>query len=279
MAHQIAAVLSGSNNHLDLFLKSRLPLWQSYCPRVFLEYLEDLKLTNGSSIDLDHICKVVMSNSGFSLCSTKDFVPPHKYLLSLHQKLFPIATYVRPSDNDDFSLLPDIIHDLFCHVPWLLHHDFVDFFLNMGQLFINAVRRVQEVYPVENQTRILNSNVLAIARCFWFTVESGLVEEQGKRKSYGAATLSSPEELSNAFTNKIFISPFKTEHIIQRPFNPTELQATFFIIRDFYELKEISEKMHLFLDQGRLDYIVFGPHDNYYHDMGQLINELTFAQR
>ncbi|QVE49242.1 phenylalanine 4-monooxygenase [Chlamydia crocodili] len=273
MAHHIATILSNSENYSDTLLNSRLPLWEAYCPQVFFEYLEVLRLVKGSPIDFNHINDIIVSKSGFSLSPTEDYLPPHNYLLDLSEKRFPIATQMRALDDDGFSILPDLIHDLFCHVPWLLHPEFMEFFFTMGQLFIKAIHRAKEIYPIEDQPRILNSNALAISRCFWFTVENGLIEEQGARKAYGAAILSSTEQLSYTFNNNVFVSPFKTEHIIQRPYNPSSLQTTLFFIHEFSELNDISEKMQLFLEQGQLDFIVFGPHDIYYQDIIRFLKD------
>lgn len=277
MAHHIATPPSNSENYSGALLNSRLPLWKAYCPQVFFEYLEALHLVKGSAIDFDLINNTLLSKSGFTLSPTQEYLPPHNYLFELSQKRFPIATQMRAVDDDGFSIFPDLIHDVFCHVPWLLHPEFMKFFFTMGQLFIKAIRRAKEIYPIEDQPRILNSNALAISRCFWFTVENGLIEEQGKRKAYGAAILSSTEQLTYTFNNNVFVSPFKTEHIIQRPCNPNSIQTTFFIIRDFDELNAISEQMHQFLNQGQLDFIVFGPHDIYYPDIVYFLNEHVLA--
>ncbi|WP_375793111.1 phenylalanine 4-monooxygenase [Chlamydia sp. 12-01] len=273
MAYHIATILSNSENYPEALLNSRLDLWKAHCPQVFFEYLDVLHLVKGSAIDFDHINNILSSKSGFTLSPIQDYLPAHNYLFELSQKHFPIAMQMRTLDNDGFSILPDLIHDLFCHVPWLLHPEFIKFFSTMGQLFIKAIRRAKDIYPIEDQPRILNSNILAISRCFWFTTENGLIEEQGKRKAYGAAILSSTEQLSYTFNNNVFVSPFKIEHIIQRPYDPNSLQTTFFIIRDFSELNDISEKMNLFLEQGQLDFIVFGPHDIYYQDITYFLNE------
>ncbi|WP_139415208.1 phenylalanine 4-monooxygenase [Chlamydia abortus] len=277
MTHHITALLSHSESYSDALLSSRLALWEAYCPQVFFEYLDALHLTAGSVIDIDYIHHTILSQTGFALSSAKDYLSPHDYLFELSQQRFPIARHIRKMENDGFSSLPDLIHDLFCHVPWLLHQEFVKFFSSMGKLFIKAVERAAAVYSIEDLPRILNSNVLAISRCFWFTVENGLIETQGKRKAYGAAILSSTDQLSYTFNNNVFVSPFKTEHIIQRPCNPKSLQTTFFIIRDFSELNDVAEKMHQFLEQGRLDFIVFDPHDVYYQDIIYFLNEHVFS--
>ncbi|EPP38246.1 hypothetical protein BOKEGFJH_00474 [Chlamydia avium] len=276
MVHLLSSAISEATPYLPHFIRSRMPLWLAHCPRIFLEYLEQLHLGPELSINLPHILQMIKMHAGFSLYAAPSLVSPDQYLALLHQRAFPVATCLRSLQCDDFSLFPDIIHDLFCHVPWLLHQEIVDFFINMGELFIKAVQRARALYPVqEDYLRILNNNISAMTRICWFTVENGLIKEKGHTKVYGAAILSSTRELTYVFKNNSFISPLNIELIIQRPFYTSTLQSAFFIIRDFYELYEISEMMHLFLEQGRLDCINSDSHYMYYPDTGQSTYEFS----
>lgn len=268
MTHLFSSAFEATPD-LSRFIRSRMPLWSIYSPQVFLAYLEQLKLGPTPFIDFPHIVQMIQERSGFSLHPTSSLVSSERYLEQLYRKTFPIAACLRSSQHDDFSHSPDIIHDLFCHVPWLLHQDIAHFFMNMGKLFIKAVQRARVLYPLrEDYRRVLQNNILAIARLCWFTVESGLIKEKEKIKVYGAAILSSTRELSHVFKSKPFISPLNVELIIHRPFYTSTLQSTFFLIQDFYELYETSELMHLFLDQGRLDSVACSS-DHYDYDVGQ----------
>lgn len=264
MVHLLSSAISEAIPHLPCFIRSRMPLWLEHSPAVFLDFLEQLKLSSECPPDVPHIVDMIKTHAGFSLLSVTSSISLDRYLVLLHQNTFPVATRLRSSQHDDFSLFPDMIHDLFCHVPWLLNQDIVNFFKNMGKLLIKAVQRARALYPIqEDYVRVYHSNVMAMERLCWFTVESGLIEEKGRNKVYGAAILSSTRELSHVFKSKSFISPRNLELIIHRPFHPLASQSTFFLIHDFYELYEISELMHFFLEQGRLDSITLSSHTTY----------------
>lgn len=277
MALLLSSAISEVSPYLPGFIRSRMPLWLMHSPTTFLDFLEQLKLNSECPPDIPHIVDMIKTHAGFSLLPVTSSISLDRYLALLHQNTFPIATCLRPSQYDDFSLFPDMIHDLFCHVPWLLNQHIVNFFKNMGKLFIKAVQRAQALYPVqEDYVRVYHSNVMAMERLCWFTVENGLIEEKGESKVYGAAILSSTRELSHVFKSKSFIAPWNLELIIQCPFYPSTPQSTFFLIRDFYELYEISELMHFFLEQGRLDSITLNSHTTYDSDAGRSVHELCY---
>lgn len=181
MALLLSSAISEVSPYLPGFIRSRMPLWLMHSPTTFLDFLEQLKLNSECPPDIPHIVDMIKTHAGFSLLPATSSISLDRYLALLHQNTFPIATCLRPSQYDDFSLFPDMIHDLFCHVPWLLNQHIVNFFKNMGKLFIKAVQRAQALYPVqEDYVRVYHSNVMAMERLCWFTVENGLIEEKGK---------------------------------------------------------------------------------------------------
>ncbi|SPN74151.1 Phenylalanine-4-hydroxylase,aromatic amino acid hydroxylase,Phenylalanine-4-hydroxylase,phenylalanine-4-hydroxylase,Biopterin-dependent aromatic amino acid hydroxylase [Chlamydia serpentis] len=233
-------------------LSFRFPLWKNYCPSVFFDYLEAFGLFS-SSLDIQTVAKLLESKTSFSYYPVSGFVPPNRYLSLLHDHCFPIATTLRTFDENDFSLTPDLIHDLLGHVPWLLHPAFSDFFLNMGRIFNKIVEKVKSLSSKKEIIQILQSHLMAIVRCFWFTVETGLIENHEGRKAYGAALVSSPRELQYAFTNDIQVFPLELDLIINQPFDTSKLQKIFFSIKHFDELLELTLNLEQMIDQGLLE--------------------------
>ncbi len=250
----VLSVLFFNQNLWYRLLSSRFSLWKSYCPACFFDYLESFGLLS-DSLDHQGIAKFLKLQTNFSYYSVSGFVAPHQYLSLLQDRCFPIATAMRTFDQDNFSLIPDLIHDLLGHVPWLLHPSFSEFFLNMGKIFNKVVERVRALPTKEQRIQTLQSNLMAIVRCFWFTVESGLIENQEGRKAYGAVLISSPQELRHAFTNHVRVLPLKLNQITYLPFDTSIPQKTLFSIRHFDELVELTSQLEWMLDQGQLESI------------------------
>jgi phenylalanine-4-hydroxylase len=77
---------------------------------------------------------------------------------------------------------PDLIHEYFGHVPLFSVPSFADFSQIIGIASLGAS----------------DEEILALQRCYWFTVEFGVMGdpygEQSKRKVYGAGLLACNEE-------------------------------------------------------------------------------------
>ena len=114
-------------------------------------------------------------------------------LPSLAVRRFPTTVIIRPKSQLDYLPEPDIFHDVFGHVP--LHADpvFADFLQTYG-----------EAAP----PRESDEDVRRMARLFWFTVEFGLIREDGRIKVYGSGLISSAGDCANALGPKCDRRPF-----------------------------------------------------------------------
>ncbi|EPP34619.1 biopterin-dependent aromatic amino acid hydroxylase family protein [Chlamydia ibidis] len=240
--------------HWSLILSSRLALWQRHCSQEFFDYLETLELLSTNLPDFHNIQKIIQEKAQFSLIITPEKVAPQDYLHLLSQKCFPISQYVRPIENNNFSLIPDIVHDLLCHVPWLLSPHFASFFHKMGILFKEAQKRALLFQHSDKKKFALDRYISVITQCFWFSVETGLIKKHGEKKAYGAALLSSPVDLTHIFSTKATHYCWNLEKVILQDFDPSHLQNIAFVIRDFEELPTTVDSMLDLLNRGLLDF-------------------------
>jgi len=133
--------------------------------------------------------------------------------------------YIRHASHPEYTPEPDIIHEVVGHIPMFADADFVAFSRLLGQA---AGHATPEQMP-------------ALERLYWFTIEFGLIEEQGQTKIYGAGLLSSFGEMPHALSSHVDRLPFSIEKVIASDYTFSEMQNKLFVIKLFAALKKEVE--------------------------------------
>ncbi|MEP6508660.1 MAG: phenylalanine 4-monooxygenase, partial [Gemmatimonadales bacterium] len=131
-------------------------------------------------------------------------------------------------ESIDYVPEPDIFHDVFGHVP--LHSDppFADFLQRFGEAATMA-RTPEEVEMM--------------ARLFWFTIEFGLIDENGTPKIYGSGLISSSGDAANALGPNCDRRPFTLDGVASKAFRIDHLQDTLFVVDAFDQLYEAVDQI------------------------------------
>jgi phenylalanine-4-hydroxylase len=86
--------------------------------------------------------------------------------------------------------------------------------------------------------------VLALKRFSWFSIEFGLLDENGETKIFGAGILSSTGEIPHSlFSKDVRRRPFVTETVISTDYDPSKMQVDFFIAPSFAFLRHEAEQL------------------------------------
>ncbi len=191
--------------------------------RVFLDGAAAIGLSPDVVPRLTHVNRRLDARTGWNAVAVSGFLPAGQFFECLSKRRFPTTVKVRPRSQLDYLPEPDIFHDVFGHVP--LHSDphFADFLQRFGAVAASA--------RTEDET-------LQMARLFWFTVEFGLVREDGQLKVYGSGLISSAGDAANALGPTCDRRPFSLDAVIAQHFEIDRLQDTLFIVDDFAQLFE-----------------------------------------
>jgi phenylalanine-4-hydroxylase len=147
------------------------------------EYLE-AKSAVGMPVDripgLDEISALVRPLSGWSYVPAAGLVPLEEFYGALADQVFHSTQYERHPGVPLYTPEPDIIHEVIGHGHLLATPTFGE----LHRLAGVAARRLSD-----------RENLLFLSKVFWFSLEFGVVVEDGEIRAYGAGILSSYGEI------------------------------------------------------------------------------------
>lgn len=192
----------------------------------YLEAKSKLGITTTRIPQLSEMNKRLKELSNFRLAPIEGLVETRAFLSWLSYRTMLCTQYIRHPSRPEYTPEPDIVHEAIGHIPNFTNRDFADF-----SQFIGHGARIATDEQLEE-----------LGRLYWFTVEYGLVEEDGALKAYGAGLLSSFGELENAFTDNVERRPFDLKQVINTTYDYSDMQPILYVIPSYAYLKETTRK-------------------------------------
>ena len=193
-------------------------------------YLDGAKAINLVRTHIPHLSGAESVNTylkeltGWQSCAVPGYLPAKAFFACLGRREFPTTIVIRPKESIDYLPQPDIFHDIFGHVP--LHADpvFADFLQTYGK----AAAVTDDPHHVDR-----------LARLFWFTVEFGLIREEGKLKLYGSGLISSPGESVHALeSDDVERRDFDLDRVCETSFEIDHYQPILYVLESFEQLRD-----------------------------------------
>jgi phenylalanine-4-hydroxylase len=192
----------------------------------YLQAKKDLGISNERIPQLTEMNRRLKELSNFRLAPVEGLVETRAFLSWLSYRTMLSTQYIRHDSRPEYTPEPDIVHESIGHIPMFTNRNFVDF-----SQFIGHGARIADDRQLEE-----------LGRLYWFTVEFGLIEEEGELKAYGAGLLSSFGELEHAFSDKVERREFDLERVINTDYDYSEMQRILYVIPSYAELKETTRK-------------------------------------
>ncbi len=204
--------------------RKRMDQLAEFGSEVFLSGSRAINLRADRVPDLREVNTRLRALTGWSSHGVPGYLPAKSFFAFLAQRQFPTTVAVRPKSQMNYLPEPDIIHDVFGHVP--LHADpvFADFLQTYGQ----AALHTNDAYHTER-----------LARLFWFTVEFGLIREGGRTKLYGSGLISSEGEGHHALESpEVERRPFEMNRVCETTFEIDHYQPVLYVLESFEQLRD-----------------------------------------
>ena len=220
-------------------VRRRMPQLERHAAQEYLDGFEALCLPFDRLPNLAAVSAKMERRTGWNATPVSGFMPAPAFFEMLAARRFPTTTWLRSRGSLEYTPEPDIFHDVFGHVPMHAHPVFADFLSHYGQL----CARIQDEAILER-----------IGRVFWYTVEFGLIRQNGEVKVYGSGLISSNGECSNVIHGGCAVHPFDLAEVLQTPVKVDEMHHLLFAIDSFDQIYEAVRTVETRIDRGsRLD--------------------------
>lgn len=193
---------------------------RNFACRAYLEGQEKLGFTAAAVPQVAEVDARLRALTGAGAEPVAAIIPVDAFATLLKNRRFPVATFIRRREHMDYIEEPDIFHEVFGHCPMLTHPEFCAFMERFGALSLSL--------PKKELGRLY--------RLWWFTVEFGMIREDGGLKAFGAGIMSSPAEADHAAGGKAEVLPFDLLTIFRTPYRIDILQPVYFAIDSFETL-------------------------------------------
>lgn len=153
---------------------------RSYACAEYLAAADRLVLPAQRVPQLSEVDERLRSLTGFRLRPVSGLVPTRQFYGALSDRVFHSTQYIRHHSVPFYTPEPDIVHEIIGHANMLASPTLADLYMEAGR----ASARTTSTEAMEFFSKV-----------FWFTLEFGVLFEEGLLKAYGAGLLSSYGEL------------------------------------------------------------------------------------
>jgi phenylalanine-4-hydroxylase len=200
----------------------------SQASRIYLQAKRDLGISATEIPQLRDLSDRVRGRSGMHLVPAEGPIPYRTFYSYIAERGFPVTQFIRHGSRPEFTPEPDMIHDCLGHVPPLVNHDYAALLTLIGKAAVSVKSGDQ---------------VLALKRLSWFSIEFGLIDEDGETKIFGAGILSSIGEIPYSLSTSVEHRPFVTDAVIETDYDPSRMQELLFVIPSFQFLRREVENL------------------------------------
>ena len=188
----------------------------------------------------------IYQQTSWQLATVSMIIPAELFFTCHSRRFFPVTTFMREIEQD-YLQEPDIGHDVAGHVATFTIPAVAHVMRNHGvarNLIYDERDRGLERASSEVERQAIQKKadelLLYAERIYWFTVEFGLVMQQGQVRAFGAGILSSPGEtvfsVNSPKPTRLLIDPSLDTDLLRlatTDYLISEFQKTYFVMERF----------------------------------------------
>ncbi|GAB3646267.1 hypothetical protein GCM10028791_06090 [Echinicola sediminis] len=211
--------------------------------RAYLEGIKEINFSPERIANFQEVNEILAQSTGWGIQVVPGLIDDDLFFGLLRNKRFPSSTWLRKMKQLDYLEEPDMFHDAFAHMPLLTNQPYVDFLEDLSGI---ALKHIDNKWAIE-----------LLSRIYWFTIEFGLIREEGELKIYGAGILSSAGETKFSLSNEPAHIDYDVKRMLQTPYWKDKFQDKYFVIESYEQLynsiPEIEKRLEEELTNSSVD--------------------------
>lgn len=196
--------------------KALKPAHEAYACAEYLNALGRVHFDPERIPQLREVNERVQAISGFRLEPVAGLVQPRVFLENLASGVFLCTQYIRHHSTPNYTPEPDVVHEIVGHGVTLASPRLAE----LNRMFGEAVKRTTRADELKGLSRV-----------YWFTIEFGVLREDGKVKAYGTGLLSSAGEMAEM--HKAELKSLDLNAASRQDYDPTHFQPILFCADSF----------------------------------------------
>ncbi len=252
----------------SIALKRREEFLRQYSDYIVEEYIEGFTALGFSPDEIPDLkfLNQALETTGWRVIYVDGYLEQHYYAELLSNKIAPISIHLRSKEFLEYAPGPDMLHDIFGHLPMLFSENYSNYINFLGQtmqqyhaseyerrLYALHIQLAQTHEKCESDSEEIQSlkreiqdteKVIDAAppiytllgHFFMWTIEFGIINRGSKLQMYGAGLLSSENEAKNFCLGQSSVLQF-TNAAVKMGYNFSNFQNQYYFSYSFNDLK------------------------------------------
>ena len=222
-----------------ILFERQMPNLPKAASKAYLEGVEMVKFSADRIANFGELNQVLAKSTGWQVQVVPGLIDDDLFFGLLNNRRFPSSTWLRTMEQLDYLEEPDMFHDAFAHMPLLTNQPYVDFLENLSGI---ALKHIDNPWAIQ-----------LLSRIYWFTIEFGLIREEGELKIYGAGILSSAGETKFSLSNEPAHLEYDVRRILNQEYWKDHFQDKYFVIESYEQLYESLPEIEAVLEEMLLE--------------------------
>ncbi len=205
-----------------ILYERQMPNLPKAASQAYLEGVKTVNFTADKIANFEELNQILRDTTGWAVQVVPGLIDDDLFFGLLNNRRFPSSTWLRKMEQLDYLEEPDMFHDAFAHMPMLTNQHYVDFLEKLSGI---ALKHIDDPWAIQ-----------LLSRIYWFTIEFGLIRENGELRIYGSGILSSKGETKFSLSDEPAHYPYDVKRIMNQEYWKDKFQDKYFVIESFEQL-------------------------------------------